>query len=114
MGPFPPFFFCNRRGIPRLDVSSITVTTTAVEFNLANNAFRFLEESGLVLIRISTAIPTGTTSTLPVVFQSNDATQAITNVGGVPLTAADIPSTGIYLFYYDKNSKLMQILSRTE
>lgn len=114
MGPFPQFFYCNKHGIPRLDVSSITVTTTAVEFNLANNAFRFLEESGLVLIRISSAIPTGTTGTLPVVFQSNDASQAITNVGGVPLTAADIPSTGIYLFYYDKNTRLMQILSRTE
>lgn len=114
MGPFPPFFFCNRRGIPRLDVTGVTVTTAAVVFSLVNNAFRFLEESGLVLIRINTAIPTGTTDTLPVVFQSNDATQAITNVGGEPLTAADIPSTGIYLFYYDKNTKLMQILSRTE
>lgn len=110
----PPFFFCNKQGIPRLEVTSVSVTTTAVEFNLANNAFRFLENSGLVLIRINSAIPTGTTGTLPVVFRSNDAAQAITNVGGTPLTAADIPSTGIYLFYYDKNSKLMQILSRTE
>lgn len=114
MGPIYPFFFCNKRGIPRLDVSSISATTTAVEFNLANNAFRFLEESGLVLIRISSAIPTGTTTTLPVVFQSNDSIQPITNVGGTPLTVADIPSTGIYLFYYDKNTKLMQIISRTE
>lgn len=109
-----PFFFCNRRGIPKLGASTVSVTATAVVFNLANNAFRFLEESGLVLIRISSAIPTGTSDTLPVVFQSNNATQAVTNVGGVPLTAADIPSTGIYLFYYDKDMRLMQILSRTE
>lgn len=114
MGPFPPFFFCNKRGIPRLEVTAVTVTTTNVVLGLSNNAFRFLEDSGLVLIRISSAIPTGTTGTLPVVFQSNDAFQPITNVGSVPLTAADIPSTGIYLFYYDKNTKLMQILSRTE
>lgn len=108
-----PFFLSNRRGIPKIDVQSINVTTSAVEYIIPNNAFRFLDENGIVLVRIGVEQPTGTTTTLPVVFRSNNATQAITGVGGIALTAADIPSTGIYQFYYDKSANLMQIMSRT-
>lgn len=108
-----PFFFCNRRGIPKIDVQSINVATSAVEYIIPNNAFRFLADNGIVLIRIGVEQPTGVTGTLPVVFRSNDATQAITDVGGVALTAADIPSTGVYQFFYDKSANTMQIMSRT-
>lgn len=108
-----PFFFSNRRGVPKVDVQSVTVTDANVQFTLPNNAFRFLPESGLVLIRMGIAIPTGTTATLPLAFASNDATQVITDVGGTELTVADLPSTGVYLFYYDKSANLMQLLSRT-
>jgi hypothetical protein len=108
-----PFFFSNRRGVPKVDVQSVTVTDTNVQFLLPNNAFRFLPDNGLVLIRIGVAIPTGTTATLPLVFSSNESTQVITDVGGTELTAADIPSTGVYLFFYDKSANLMQLLSRT-
>ena len=108
-----PFYFSNRRGVPKIDVQSVNVTTTNVGFALPNGAFRFLPDNGLVLIRIGVAIPTGTTTTLPVVFTANDSTQAITDVGGAEITAADIPSTGVYLFFYDKSSNVMQLLSRT-
>lgn len=109
-----PFYFSNRGGVPKLDVQSVNVTDTNVEFVLPNNAFRFLPENGLVLIRIGLAIPTGTTATLPIVFTSNDATQVVTNVGSAEITAADLPSTGVYLFFYDKTGNLLQLLSRTE
>lgn len=108
-----PFYYSNRGGVPKIDVQSVVVTDTNVQFALSANAFRFLPENGLVLIRIGVTIPTGTTTTLPVVFTSNDATQAITNVGATEITAADIPSTGVYLFFYDKSSNTMQLLSRT-
>lgn len=108
-----PFYFSNRGGVPKIDVQSVNVTDTNVEFILPNNAFRFLPENGLVLIRIGVAIPTGTTATLPVIFVSNDASQVLTDVGSAEVTAADLPSTGVYLFFYDKSSNMMQILSRT-
>lgn len=108
-----PFYFSNRRGVPKIDVQGVNVTATAVEFSLPNNSFRTLAENGLVLIRIGVAIPTGTTGTLPVVFTANDSTQAITDVGSAEITAADIPSTGVYLFFYDKAANVMQLLSRT-
>ena len=109
-----PFYFSNRRGVPKVDVQGVNVTDTNVQFALPNFAFRFLPENGLVLIRIGIAIPTGTTATLPLVFTSNDATQVLTKVGGVELTVADVPSTGIYLFFYDKTGNVMQLLSITE
>lgn len=108
-----PFYFSNRGGVPKIDVQGISVTDARVEFSLPTNAFRFLPENGLVLIRIGVAIPTGTTTTLPVVFTSNDAVQAITDVGAAEITAADLPSTGVYLFFYDKSGNVMQLLSRT-
>lgn len=108
-----PFYFANRGGVPKIDVQSVNVTDSNVEFILPNNAFRFLPENGLVLIRIGVAIPTGTTATLPVIFVSNDASQVLTDVGSAEVTAADLPSTGVYLFFYDKSSNMMQILSRT-
>ena len=108
-----PFYFANRGGVPKIDVQSVTVTDTNVEFTLPNGAFRFLAENGLVLIRIGIAIPTGTTATLPIVFATNDSTQAITDVGNAEVTVADLPSTGVYLFYYDKSANVMQLLSRT-
>lgn len=108
-----PFYFANRGGVPKIDVQSVNVTDTRVEFTLPNNAFRFLPENGLVLIRIGIAIPTGTTATLPVTFVANDSSQAVTDVGAAEVTAADIPSTGVYLFFYDKTGNQMQLLSRT-
>ncbi len=108
-----PFYFANRGGVPKLDVQGVNVTDTRVEFSLPNNAFRFLADNGLVLIRIGIALPTGTTGTLPIVFTANDSTQALTDVGGAEVTAADLPSTGVYLFFYDKSGNVMQLLSRT-
>ena len=108
-----PFYFSNRGGVPKIAVQSVTVTDTNVQFVLPANAFRFLPGNGLVLIRIGVAIPAGTTGTLPVVFASNDATQAITDVGAAEITAADLPSTGVYLFFYDKTGNVLQLLSRT-
>ena len=43
-------------------------------------------------------------------FTANGGTQAATKVGGDPLTIADIPGTGVYEFYYDRESSTLQLL----
>ena len=83
-----PFNFSNRRGIPMLETSSVAVTDTNVVLNLPNAAFRWLNDKGIILLRLNTPIPEGTTGTLPVLFSSNDFTQPLTNVGGTAITAA--------------------------
>lgn len=106
-----PFNFSNRRGIPMLEVSTVTVTDTNVVLNLPDRAFRWLNDKGLVLIRLNNPVPDGTTGTLPVLFSSNDFTQTLTNVGGTAITAAQILGTGVYLIYYDKDANLMQLMT---
>lgn len=106
-----PFNFSNRRGIPLIETSSISVTDDNVVINIPNRSFRWLNDKGIILLRLNQAIPDGTTGTLPVLFSSNDFTQPLTNVGGTAITAAQILGAGVYLIYYDKNANLMQMLT---
>lgn len=106
-----PFNFCNRRGIPMIETKSVTVTDDNVVLTLPNRSFRWLNDRGIFLLKLSQTIPTGTTATLPIVFSANDYTQPLTNLGGDAITVAQIPSTGVYLAYYDKGASVMQLLT---
>lgn len=106
-----PFNYVNRRGIPLIESNSVTVNTDNVSIALPNNAFRFLDDRGILLFRLNSAIPTGTTTTLPIVFSVNNITQPLTNVGGAAITVAQLPGTGVYAIYYDKTANLMQLLT---
>ncbi|MBQ9254639.1 MAG: hypothetical protein IJ180_07700, partial [Bacteroidales bacterium] len=37
--------------------------------------------------------------------------QGLTNVGGTPITVAQVPGPGIYLIFYDKSANLMQLMT---
>ena len=65
----------------------------------------------MILFRLAQPIPSGTTGTLPVVFDTNGATQALTTIAGTDVTASDITGTGIYLCYYESGSNTLQILT---
>lgn len=108
-----PFNFVNRRGVAVIDVANINVTADNVIFVLPDNSFRYLENRGVIYLKINVEIPTGTTTTLPVILQSNNTTLPLVNVGGVAITVADIPSTGVYQIYYDKSSNLLQLMTTT-
>jgi hypothetical protein len=94
-----------------IESTSVTVGTDNVVFALPDRVFRWLNNKGVILFRLNQQIPTGTTDTLPIVFSANDFTQPLTNLGGEAITVAQIPSTGIYMIYYDKDSNLMQLLT---
>lgn len=106
-----PFNFANRNGIPLIESSSITVNTDNVVLGLPNRVFRWLNGKGVILFRLNQAIPTGTTTTLPILFSANDFTQPLTNVGGTPITVAQLSLAGVYMIYYDKDANLMQLLT---
>lgn len=94
-----------------LTTSAVEATSSAVVFKLPNRAFALTCPRGVVLVNIVQSVPTGTTTTLPILFESNGQTQAATTVGGVALTASDI-STGVYQFYFDKTNNTLQVLSQ--
>lgn len=106
-----PFNYVNRRGIPIIETNSISVTDDNIVFSLPNRTFRFLNDKGVILFRLNQSIPDGTTATLPIVFSVNDFTMPLTNVGGTPITVAQIPGPGVYMIYYDKDANLMQLLT---
>lgn len=108
----PTYINVNQSGIPALRSLSVTVGTTDVRFDFNNhrnigNPFR-----GLLIINITQSIPTGTTTTLPIVFTSDGGNIAeVKTFNGNPVTVADIPGTGIYLFWYESQTDSLQLLT---
>ena len=105
-----PFQFVNRRGSAALATTGVTVNTDNVVFSFQNHAFLNAWYRGTVYINLAQEIPSETTSTLPIVFETNGVTQAVTKVGNTALTVADITGTGIYEFWFDKSSNLLQLI----
>ena len=66
---------------------------------------------GTLFVNLAQAIPTGTTGTLPILFETNGATQAVTKYNGEALTVADVPGTGVFEFWFDKSTNILQILT---
>lgn len=98
----------NASGVPYLATTGVTVGTDAVDFTLG---FRPIPRIGYITIRISDAIPTGTTGTLPVQFTLNGQTRALTSFGGVAVTAADLTGAGILTVFYDWFNGILQTVS---
>lgn len=48
-----PFNFSNRRGIPLIETSSINVTDDNVVINIPNRSFRWLNDKGVILLRLN-------------------------------------------------------------
>lgn len=105
-----PFQYINLNGVPTIESRRVTVSDTSVDFQFRpdfdRTAFR-----GLLLVYLSEAIPEGTTTTLPIRFSMAGNTSAVTVAGGDPLTVADVPGVGVYLFYYDRYANVLQLIS---
>ena len=106
-----PYNYLNKRGIPAVQTRSVTANADNVTYSFADHAFAGIPFTGLVLVYIAQDVPTGAAGTLPVVFQTNGATQAVTGYGGEPVTVADLAGTGVYLAFYDKESGLLQLMT---
>lgn len=109
MWPFLPFVNVNRNGIPLIASTGITVSTTDVAISLPDHSFRNKWNRGLFLLDLKSAVPAGTTTTLPVVLETNGQKVALTLRGGAPVTVADLPATGVSLVYYDKSTNTLQL-----
>lgn len=105
----PIFFLSNRNGISRLATSAINVSTTAVTFTLPSNNIFYANFNGLILLKMEQEIPTGTTTTLPIILASNAGPKTVTVLGGADWTVADY-QTGIHLAYYESNTGILQLL----
>lgn len=98
----------NVGGVPYLSTSNVTVTDMAVNLALG---FRRIQPVGYFTVRIETAIPEGTTGTLPVYLNLNGISRALTFFDGTPVTAADLTGTGVFTVFNDRFNGILQITS---
>lgn len=102
----------NQLGIPTVSSNSVTVGTTQVAFDFNNHPTVGQPFRGIVVVRLNQAIPTGTTTTLPIVFTSDGAnTVNLVGFDGENVTVADIPGTGIFLVFVDSQANTVQLLT---
>lgn len=101
----------NAGGVPYLGVTNVTVGTESVDLALG---FRRISPVGYMTIRMATAIPAGTTTTLPVTLTLNGTTRSLTLFDGTPVTVADlIGGTGVFTVFNDRFNGILQLTSRT-
>lgn len=102
----------NVNGIPALRSLGVTVTATDVRIDFNNHRNLGSPFRGLIIINIAQAIPTGTTTTLPIVFTSDGGNaQPLTGYNGEAITVADLPGTGIYLVWFENQTNTLQLLT---
>lgn len=104
---FQPIPFVNG-GVPYINVKNVTVGTQSVDLELGYGNIRPV---GMMLVRIGTAIPEGTTGTLPVTLTLNRNTRTLTFFNGTEATVADLQGTGVMLLFNDKFNGILQLLS---
>ena len=108
----PAYINVNTGGIPTLRSLSVTVTSSKVQYDFNNHRNVGRPYRGLLIINLAQPIPTGTTTTLPVVFTtSGDNEQPLVKVNGVPATVSDISGTGIYLVWYESQTNTLQLIN---
>lgn len=104
-----PYQYININGIPTIEARKVTVTDTSVDFQFRPD-FDGTPFRGLLLVYISEAIPSGTTTTLPIRFSMAGNTQILTTSGGAEVTVADFSGTGVFLVYYDRYANILQLV----
>lgn len=108
----PAYINVNQSGIPSIRSLSVTVGTNDVRFDFNNHRNVGSPFRGLLIVNLAQLIPTGTTTTLPIKFTSGSGSVAeVTTFNGTSVTVADIPGTGIYLFWYESQTDSLQLLT---
>lgn len=108
----PPYINVNVNGIPALSSLAVNASTTQVAYDFNNHRNVGSPYRGLLIIRLAQAVPTGTTTTLPIVFTSGGGNAiALTGYNGDAITVADLPGTGIYLVWYESQTNTLQLMS---
>lgn len=102
----------NVNGIPALRSTSVNVSTTEVRFDFNSHRNVGRPFVGIIAVQLAQAIPTGTTTTLPVTFTTEGGNAAnLTTFDGENVTVADVAGTGIYLVWVDTQSGTVQLLT---
>lgn len=106
-----PYTWVNRNGSAAIASTSVKVNTSDVVFTFKNHAFVNANYRGTIFVNLRQAIPTGTTGTLPILFETNGTTQAVTKFNGDALTVADVPGTGVVQLWFERDTNTLQLMT---
>lgn len=90
---------------------ALNVGTEAVTLELPNHAFRNRDYVGGFYIDLRTAIPTGTSATLPILIGTNGDTRPLVTYNNEPVRVENLAGTGIYLLHYNKYTNQVFLVS---
>lgn len=100
----------NAGGIPYLSSTNVTIGTETIDIALG---FRRIQPVGYITVFIDDAIPTGTTTTLPVTLTLNGTTRSLTLPDGTPVTAEELIGVNIINVFNDRFRGILTLMSRT-
>ena len=107
------FLFPNlgRNNINTIPSTNVTVGTDAVTIEIPNHAFYRRNYVGSFFLNLRTAIPTGTTATLPILIGTNGDTRPLMEIEGTPATVANFAGAGIYEIHYNRYTNELYIVN---
>lgn len=102
--PNLPFLYPNlgRNNLNTLPSTNVTVGTENVTIEIPNHAFFRRNYVGSFFLDLRTAIPEGTTATLPILIGTNGDTRPLMEYEGTPATVANFSGAGIYEIHYNR------------
>lgn len=106
-----PYTWVNRNGSAAIASTGVKVNTSDVVFTFKNHAFVNANYRGTVFVNLKQAIPAGTTGTLPILFETNGVTQAVSKFNGEALTVADVPGTGVVQLWFERDTNTLQLMT---
>lgn len=100
----------NAGGIAYISNTNVTVGTESVDIALG---FRRVQPIGYITIRMANAIPSDTTTSLPVTLTLNGTTRALTLPNGTAVTVADIIGANVFEVFNDRFAGILALMTRT-
>lgn len=108
-----PFNFpsLGRNNYNTIPSAGVTVSTEAVTIELPNHSLYKRNYVGSFFLNLRTAIPAGTTGTLPVNISSNGVSLPLMATEGVPVTADNLNGAGIYEIHYNRYTNELYLVN---
>ena len=100
-----PIRFSNRTGFPCLESNGVSLSTTALTYSFTTYPILDYFYGGIFVKLVNT--PADPETAVPVIFNSTPVLDA----QGEAVTTDTLPGDGIYLVFYDKDSKKLQLLN---
>lgn len=97
----------NRNGIPRIEATGVTVNANNVVYSFQPHAFLNRNFAGLIIFRLPAY--TAPSSPVPIIFDTDGTSQALTTLNGAAVTSDKLNQSGIYLAFYDGST--LQLLT---